>query len=53
MPFYGELDPMIAIRRRIEAVKQVRAKYPQLIEGSSGWHRAIQNRLSRLAKGGW
>lgn len=35
-----------ALRRKAEA--QVRAKFPLLIEGSSGWHRALANRLNRV-----
>lgn len=35
-------------KQRREAEKQVRAKFPALIEGSSGWDRAVQNRFKRL-----
>lgn len=35
-------------RRRL-AESQVRAKFPDLIEGSSGWHRAVENRIRRIA----
>ncbi len=31
-----------------EAERQVRAKFPSLIAGSSGWHRAVENRFKRL-----
>lgn len=37
------------VARRKAAEAQVRAKFPRLIEGSSGWHRAIANRLRRIA----
>lgn len=30
------------------ARSQVRAKYPGLLEGSSGWHRAVRSRYNRL-----
>jgi hypothetical protein len=33
---------------REEARRQVRAKFPGLIEGSSGWTRAVTNRFNRL-----
>ena len=33
---------------KAEAMRQVRAKHPGLIEGSSGWHRAVENRRRRL-----
>lgn len=35
-------------RQKREAERQVRAKFPDLIEGSSGWHRAVANRFSRI-----
>ena len=31
-----------------EARRQVRAKFPTLLEGSSGWNRAVQNRFNRI-----
>jgi hypothetical protein len=31
-----------------EAKRQVRIKYPCLVEGSSGWHRAVENRQKRI-----
>lgn len=30
------------------AIIQVRAKFPSIIEGSSGWHRAVENRYLRI-----
>lgn len=42
---YGERDQS---KRWREAEKQVRAKFPTLIEGSSGWGRAVRNRFDRL-----
>lgn len=36
---------LVAHRKRAEAA--VRTKFPNLIEGSSGWHRALANRLQR------
>ena len=35
-----------------EAKRQVRAKFPQLPEGSSGWYRAVENRRKRLLSTG-
>lgn len=46
--FYVESDASIQ-RRRQQATVQVRAKFPNLIEGSSGWIRAFNNRLRRIA----
>ena len=34
--------------RRTQALREVRAKFPRLIEGSSGWYRAVRNRLNRI-----
>lgn len=31
-----------------EAKRQVRAKFPNLLEGSSGWMRAVENRMKRI-----
>lgn len=33
---------------RAKAEQQVREKFPNLLEGSSGWCRAVNNRYSRL-----
>lgn len=33
--------------RRVRAENQVATKFPSLIRGSSGWHRAVKNRLRR------
>lgn len=38
-------------RRRSLARRQVRAKFPALIEGSSGWNRAFENRFKRIKAG--
>lgn len=46
MPGYCD-DTAYRIARRRLAVAQVRAKFPRLIEGSTGWHRALENRLNR------
>lgn len=35
-------------KRRKEAERQVRAKFPDLMEGSSGWCRAVANRMKRV-----
>ena len=34
--------------RRKEAERQVRAKFPALLEGTPGWSRAVRNRLARI-----
>ena len=31
-----------------EAERQVLAKFPDIIVGSSGWHRAVANRIRRI-----
>lgn len=33
-----------------EAKRQVRAKFPDIVEGSSGWYRALTNRLKRIRR---
>ena len=35
-------------RTRLEAERQVRAKFPSLTEGTKGWDRAVTNRFNRL-----
>lgn len=47
MPCWGYDNPNRQ-RRWDEARRQVRAKFPSLIEGSSGWDRAVRNRFDRL-----
>lgn len=42
---YGYVDRSAQFR---EAERQVRAKFPTLIEGSSGWHRAVDNHMRRM-----
>ncbi len=45
MPIFGYSDN----RNYWEMAKQqVRAKFPDLREGTSGWHRAVENRFRRL-----
>lgn len=34
--------------RLAEAKRQVKKKYPNLIPGSSGWNRAVENRRKRI-----
>lgn len=48
MPGMDEEPLAIRIARRKAAEQQVRAKFPALIEGSSGWHRAVENRVRRI-----
>jgi hypothetical protein len=35
-----------------EAERQVRAKFPGIIEGSSGWRRAVACRMKRVRRSG-
>lgn len=47
MPTWGyEYEDQSERWRQAEA--QVRAKFPALIKGSSGWDRAVRNRINRL-----
>lgn len=49
MPNHGGFSDYAARCARLtEARRQVRVKYPDLIEGSSGWHRAVENRRRRI-----
>lgn len=48
MPTYGTDNTLRGMERRQLARAQVRAKFPELLEGSSGWHRAMDNRLRKL-----
>lgn len=45
---YSAADYRRLEKLRKEAARQVRAKFPNLIEGSRGWNRAFAYRLSRL-----
>lgn len=45
---YSAIENRRLEKLRAKAAKQVREKFPNLIEGSSGWNRAFNNRLSRL-----
>lgn len=49
MPIHwcNEYDAGKARRRKL-AEEQVRAKFPNIIEGSSGWMRAVANRMRRV-----
>lgn len=49
MPTYYTVSVASMVARRKRAEAQVRAKYPTLIEGSSGWHRALSARMKRIA----
>ena len=40
--YYGNFRAMELAKR------QVRAKFPNLQEGSSGWYRAVENRRKRI-----
>lgn len=42
------LDRVGERERRALAAKQVREKFPGLVEGSTGWHRAFTNRMRRI-----
>lgn len=41
-------DSRTRLERRRKAEKQVKAKFPNIIEGSSGWYRAVESRLKRV-----
>lgn len=47
MPTSGEYFYSDKSERIREARRQVRAKFPALMEDSSGWHRAVANRMKR------
>lgn len=47
MPTYGHDDTQEVIRRRNAARERVRRKFPALMEGSTGWGRAMQNELRK------
>ena len=40
-------DPREATKRRKAAEKRVLQKYPAILVGSSGWHRALSNQLKK------
>jgi len=42
MPTLGYGDPIEQMERLRRAKARVRAKFPLLIEGSSGWYRALK-----------
>lgn len=48
MSYFDKRPASIALRRK-QAEAQVRAKFPSIIEGSTGWYRALANRLRRIA----
>jgi|694.fasta_scaffold00571_7 hypothetical protein len=45
MPIFGYSN---GTNLRELARRQVRAKFPDLREGTSGWYRAVENRYRRL-----
>lgn len=49
MPVSGVCDYSSSKTRQI-AIQQVKAKFPDLATGSSGWYRAVDNRFKRLCK---
>ena len=48
MPCFSESDVRVKMRRLIEAKRRVRAKFPKLIEGSSGWLRAVAYHVRKV-----
>lgn len=46
--YWMATDPLAWRRRQRLAEQQVRTKFPALIEGSTGWRRALENRLARI-----
>lgn len=48
MPYYGNnTDYETLASKRQEITRQLRAKFPSLMEGSAGWNRAYANRMKR------
>jgi hypothetical protein len=49
MPMYFSYGPSYAerIKKKQCAEAAIRAKFPKLLEGSTGWHRALNNRMRR------
>jgi hypothetical protein len=45
---FGELDSLKKMKRLGEAKRRVRQKFPALIEGSSGWMRAVSVQLKKV-----
>jgi hypothetical protein len=48
MPCFSESDVRVKMRRLIEAKRRVRCKFPKLIEGSSGWFRAVAHQMKKV-----
>lgn len=44
--WYVESYASVCARRKVAEAK-VRAKYPNIIEGSNGWHRALSARMRK------
>jgi len=48
MPCFSESDARAQMKRLNEAKRRVRAKFPNLIEGSSGWLRAVAYHVRKV-----
>ena len=48
MPCFSESNVLVLMERMREAKRRVRAKFPSLIEGSSGWFRAVANQIKKV-----
>jgi hypothetical protein len=48
MPCFSESNVLVLMERMREAKRRVRAKFPHLIEGSSGWFRAVAHQVKKV-----
>lgn len=46
---FSELSVLARNERLKEAKRRVRKKFPKLIEGSSGWFRAVANQVKKVS----
>lgn len=45
---FSELNVLVRMERLREAERRVRKKFPKLIEGSSGWFRAVADQVRKV-----
>jgi len=45
---FSESNVLVRMERMREAERRVRLKFPKLIEGSSGWFRAVANQMRKV-----
>lgn len=48
MPCFSESNVLVLMERMREAKRRVRVKFPHLIEGSSGWFRAVAHQVKKV-----